>query len=453
MKFTLILSCLILLLSATNAMSEKPLNTSITIYNNNIGVVREAREMELSKGIGTAMAEDVPEAIIPESVKIKFDGRVLEQNYRFDLANFNSILNRYIGKEITITGKETYFGKLIAVSGDNLTLQKKEGGLILLPSIKDYQLSLPSLPDEMTIKPTLVWKINANNAGKQNVDLSYITRQISWRAEYVAVLNENEDKMDLNSWVSIDNNSGATFSDCSLKLVAGDINFDQSSKNRYSPKRMMSGTMAMMEDSYEFSEEALSDFHLYRLDAKTELMNKETKQISLFEAADIKVVKKYKLQHSLGNSLRSNIYSHIEFLNSKDNKLGIPLPAGNFKIFKTQGKDTELLGASNIAHTPRDEKIDIVIGSAFDLLAEEKLVASFQVSKNVSENEYQVIIKNRKNEAAQVEVTSNLGTNCEILSSNYKYEKLNAGAYKFVVPAKANGETPLNFKVRYVYNR
>ena len=215
----------ILLSAAILAQNGDKKNIAVTVYNSDLGVIKDMRSMNISSGQSVIKLTDVAQYIDPTSVHIKLDGEVIEQNYQYDLVSMDKILQKYIDKDIQLFSEsgEMISGKLLSVLGGQIVLNKNDGGLLMIPNTSKYRLSVEALPQGLITKPTLVWMVNSNSSGKQDVEITYQTRGMNWHAEYVAVLNEDDTKTDLNSWVSVDNNSGTTYSNAKLKLVAGDV--------------------------------------------------------------------------------------------------------------------------------------------------------------------------------------------------------------------------------------
>jgi hypothetical protein len=304
-----------------NAQDYERNALNVTVYNSDLGVIKDVRVVELKKGISNIKVTDVAERIDPTSVHIKFKGTVIEQNYQYDLVSLTKILEKYIEKDITLTSEHnTIKGKLLSMG--NIVLRKDDGSLLMLPKLDGYQIAVGALPEGLITKPTLVWTLESDATGKQNIEITYQTSGLNWHTEYVALLNENDTRMDLKAWVSINNNSGATYKNAKLKLVAGDVNRVQ----RYIPE----GVMTKM-DSYgaereeQFKEKSFFEYHIYNLQRPTTIADNETKQISLFDASDIKVTKKY-LYNSGSYYSNSKVAVFVEFENKKDNNLGIPMP-------------------------------------------------------------------------------------------------------------------------------
>ncbi len=428
-------------------------STNVTVYNQNIGVVRQVRSIEMRKGQQEIKITGVAEMIDPTSVHINFDGTVIEQNYRYDLASFIKILQKYIDKEISLVGKKNVItGTLISVTNTQAVIRAADGGLTLIPNTSDYQIAVGKLPEGLITRPTLVWLLDSESSGSSDVELSYMTKGMNWHAEYVAVLNEDDTEMDLNAWVSIENRSGAKYDNANLKLIAGDVNFVNPDRI-IMEERYMRLSANYIESKPQFEEKSFFEYHIYNLQRKTTLMNNETKQISLFEAAGVKVKKKYLynsypyISYQQGNSSKAAVV--VEFVNSRANNMGMPMPAGKVRLYKSDGESVELIGEGMVDHTPKDEIIKLKVGDAFDIVIEEKEVSRDQLAINSYESVRQILFKNRKDEDIVIEVESNLGYNWTILNSNIRYTKLNSTTVVFKVPVAKGEEKTLEYKVRY----
>ncbi|PID56494.1 MAG: DUF4139 domain-containing protein [Ignavibacteriae bacterium] len=434
-----------------NAQEVSKHNLAVTVYNNNLGVIKDNREIDIKSQNSKIEITDVAQLIDPTSVHIKFPGQVIEQNYQYDLVSLNKILQKYIDKNISLISKNNDLveGKLLSARGNQIVLEKKEGGLLMLPNVNEYRLSVESLPEGLITKPTLIWQVLANKTGKQNIEISYQTGGMDWHAEYVAVLNHDDTKLGLNSWVSIDNNSGTTFKNAKLKLVAGDVNRVQNQRMLYKGARNME-KLEFADAAAQFEEKSFFEYHIYNLQRPTTLAQNETKQISLFEAEDIGVNKKY-FYHSNGYNTNGKVNVIIEFDNSKKEKLGMPMPKGKVRVYKSDGESIEFIGEDLIDHTPKDETVKLKIGDAFNVLVEEKQVSHKKITRNVVEKEFEVKIKNRKDKDVVVEVERYLGLNWEILNSSINYQKKNAQTVTFQIPVKKDAESTLKYKVRFIY--
>jgi hypothetical protein len=445
-KILFLVSLLLLFQLCLYGQEKTSKSLNVTVYNSDLGVIKDVRSMDLKKGISQVKITDVPEKIDPTSVLIKFNGSVIEQNYQYDLVSQQKILEKYIDRDITLTSdKTTIKGKLL--SADRIVLREDDGSLIMLPKIDDYQITVGALPEGLITKPTLVWTLESETSGKQDVELTYQTSGMSWHAEYVAMLNPNDTKIDLKSWVSVNNVSGATYKDANLKLVAGEVNRVQPQPPpgyAYDYRKAMASEGAPQ----QFEEKPFFEYHIYNLQRPTTIADNETKQISLFDANDIKITKKYLYKSGSYNN-RGKVAVVVEFENKKDNNLGMPMPAGKVRLYKSDGSTVEFVGEDMIEHTPKDEKVKLRAGDAFDIVIEETEKDYRKIADKVWEQSYDIKIKNHKEENITVEVERYMGYNWEILDSSLKYDKKDAQNIIFHVPVNKNDETVLSFKVRY----
>ena len=276
--------------------AEKPgPGVGLTIYNDNFAVVRESRNMKFEKGRNTVKFTDVASAIDPTSVKfscLSAPGAVtvLEQNYEYDLVNADSLLKRYIDKNITLklkgsgadAGREAK-GILMAAIGGDLIIKGEDGEMHIVDKAGVEEVSLKEAPEDLVTKPTLVWLANAEKGGEQLCEVTYTTGEISWKADYSAVLNLDDTALDFSGWVTIDNKSGAGYRDAALKLIAGDVRRVQPAAPRVYAMRAAKAMEA--EDLTGFAEKAFMEYHLYTLGRKSTINNNEVKQIEFIEPA------------------------------------------------------------------------------------------------------------------------------------------------------------------------
>lgn len=452
-----ILVILFLLQGSIFSQSSDQKSVAVTVYNQNFGVIKDSRSIYISSGYSEIKITDVAQLIDPTSVHIKLDGEVLEQNYQYDLVSLDKILKKFINQDIQLFNEQNEIveGKLLSAFGGQIILEKHEGGLIMLPNVNKYRFSVDYLPEGLITQPTLVWQVNSNSSGKQDVELSYQTKGMNWHAEYVVVLNEDDTELDLNSWVSVDNKSGTTYKNAKLKLVAGDINLIQNINLRGGRQDMYMMTKSSVSNQ-QFQEKTFFEYHIYNLQRPTTLSNNETKQISLFEASNVAAKKKYfygstSNRSSWSQQGQKKVAVIVEFENSEEYGLGVPMPKGKVRVYKSDGESLEFVGEDLIDHTPKKEKIKLRIGDAFDIVVEEVQTENTQISTKVWEQEFEITFKNRKNENVVIEVERNLGTNWDILKTSIDYKKKDAFRVTFNVPVKADSETKLTFRVRYRY--
>jgi hypothetical protein len=451
----------------TSARDRQSVN--ITVYNSNLGLVRETRRLTLPPGRIALRFADVTAQIRPETVHLASltapaSLRILEQNYQYDLLNPAKLLDKFVGKEITLVLRR-YQNNTESFEPVQATLLANNGGQvwringqIVINPTNITEMRFPDLPKNLVATPTLVWDLENRESGPQNIEASYLTAGMNWRADYVLLVNADDTKGDLQGWVTLTNNSGATFEDARLQLVAGDV-------NRVSDQRTydMAGAMARKEMSNEsqFQEQGFFEYHMYTLQRPTTIRESETKQVSLLEAAGFEVKKEFVVngQHyyyagynSPGQPIKEKVGVYVQFRNSQQNKLGMPLPAGTVRLYKKDDKgNQQFIGEDRIDHSPKDEDVRVKVGDAFDIVAERKQTDYKVIARNIYEYAYEIKIRNHKESAITVVVNEPIGGDWEMLSSTFEAKKSAAFAAQFNVPVAKDGEATLSYRVRVRY--
>lgn len=428
---------------SANAQDFERKSLDLTVYNSNLGVVRDVRIIDVKEGKNTLVIKNIPDKIRPTTVLAKFPGKIIEQNYQYDLAAFNSILQKYIGQEIMVGGKASFIGRLVALGDDNLVMQTKEGGLIMLPEFEDYTIQLASMPSNFITMPQLLWSADANKSGKQEVEITYQTEGLSWYTEYNLNLNADDTKADLSSWISLNNNSGMSYLNSNLKLVAGDIAREENMAYQEMNLKTTMGSQLMVQ------EEELFEYHLYEVPGRIDVLNNEIKQLSLFNASDLSLKKRY--VHEQYYSMRaedSKVAVYIDIENKKENNLGIPLPSGIVRIYKTSPKSTEFIGEDRISHTPANKKISLNVGNAFDISVSQKESEIKWITDKVYDTTVEMNILNSKKEDIVLEIVRYLGSRWSIVSESIKSEKRDASTIVYKLPVKKDSEATLIFTIR-----
>ena len=401
---------------------------------------------------------------------------MLEQNYQFDLVSQQKLVERYLDREITVEqvrgdGIESFTGRLLSASG-GLILEDDRGRIRTLQGWSGIQF--PELPGGLITRPTLVWDVQAERGGTHRTRVTYQTQGMSWWADYNLVFAPGKDAssglLDVGAWVSIINQSGASYDDAKLKLVAGDVHRAPQADAAFAGR--IQRMMPAESDVAGFAEKAFFEYHLYTLGRPTTLPDNSTKQIELFEAARgvpaEKVLVYYGLQgfygfapnpvtdRNLGIQSNPKVDVYLRFENVKENGLGIPLPAGRIRVNQVDPADGSMvfIGEDVIDHTPRDETVLIRLGSAFDVVGGRKQV-DFRVdtARKWMEETIEVELRNRKDEPVEVIVKENLyrWTNWEILESSHEWGKVDARTVHFPVRVDAGKEVQLRYRVRYTW--
>ena len=438
-----------LLLAANIVMADE---VSVTVYNSNLGVVHEIRALSFEKGTGRVSFTDVPSQIDPTSVGFEItdpsrSAVILEQNYAYDLVSPEKIYSKYIDKKIDLFDKagNMYSGTLLSFTNGAFVLKNDAGKVQIIRLEQVVNANFPELPEGLVTRPTLFWLYDSDFSGKADCEVSYQTAGIDWSAEYVGILSGDEKKLDLTGWSSINNRSGATFKDATLKLIAGDIHRAPIPRPR-APMGMADEAVLMKASAAGFEEKEFFEYHMYTLPRKATIADNEIKQIALFDPASTAIKKEYYYQPE---SNPTKVKVVIKFTNSKESGLGIPLPAGRTRIFKADDDGSMvLLGEDNIDHTPRDEEVKLTIGYAFDISAEEKVLNYNRISPQIDEREYEIDLRNHKKENVTIKIEKKLYGDWEVTQSSHEFNKKDANTLTFEVPVKADGKETIKYTVR-----
>lgn len=432
-------------------------SVAVTVYNDNFAVVKEQRSIAFNKGLNKIRFTDVASAIEPASVSfqcLSAPGKIaiLEQNYEYDLVSTSSLLNRYLDKTVEVSirgsgadkGTETS-GVLMAARDNNLILKNINGRVEVISSDSVENISLEQLPEDLVTKPTLIWLAEADTAGKELCRVTYTTGNIGWKADYSAILSASENTLDISGWVTIDNQSGATYKDAAIKLIAGDV------RRIEEPHPIMLDEMQykvrMAGVGAAFEEKPFMEYHLYTLSRPSTINNNQTKQIEFITPAQNVPAKKIYLYERSKNDKKVQI--KFEFENKKDSGLGIALPKGKVRVFKKDTDDSlEFVGEDLIDHTPKNEKVSLYIGDAFDIAVEYKLLDS-RVERRMKWEKHSIELKNRKDIAVTVFVDEKFSSwvNWNIEQSSHPYVKKDAATARFTVDLPADSNVTVEYSV------
>lgn len=423
---------------------------AVTIYNNNLALVREARTIQLKKGMQEFRFVDVAAQIDPTSVHFKSltnpkDIDLLEQNYEYDLVGTDRLLQKYVDQQIVASTKDghVFKGKLLNTTSGDVILQGDDGGVVVVKAAVLENIQFPALPEGLLTRPTLVWLLNSKKGGKQESEISYLTNGIKWHAEYVAVTNQEDTEIELSGWVSIDNNSGATYRDAKVKLVAGDVH--RAKKERRLYNSLAKAELMAAPSADQFKEKSFFEYHLYTLQRPATIRDRQIKQLSLFAPAQVKVDKIYTFD-GLANDKKVSV--DLQFKNDKAAGLGMPLPKGKIRVYKKdEDQSQEFIGEDNIDHTPKDEKVKITMGNAFDLVGERKILSDKKLGKRSRQQKIQVILRNHKDKQVVIHVLEHFWGDWEFVGPTPPIIKKDAEKVEFKAPVPANGEKKLEFTV------
>jgi hypothetical protein len=441
---------------------------SVTVYNSNLALVRDVRQIRLQSGVFPLRFEDVAANIMPATVHFRSltdpaKLGVLEQNYEYDLLDQNSLLRKFVGRDLLVVhGEVQPDGHVKSVVSKGTLISDNNGATVwkigdeIVTNAQPY--SFPNVPSDLYSHPTLIWTLENRGADAQRVEASYLTNNMHWSADYVLTVSRDEKSADLDGWVTLANSSGVAYNSARLQLVAGNVHRSEGGldlRNR-AYKALESATVDAAAPA--FQQENFSEFHLYTLDRRTSIQNNETKQISLLNGTNIPVQKYlqvegqqywYRNPQGIGNPIPQPVNVYYRFKNDQKSNLGMPLPAGTVRVYQADSKGAvQFAGENAITHTPKDEDVRVYVGDAFDVVCERKQMDYKRLASNLVEFEYQVTLRNHKDSPVTVEVREPVGGDWEVENSNYKWTKLDATTIGFSIPVEKDGAATLDYRVR-----
>jgi len=436
---------------------EDQRDVAVTIYNGNLGLVRDVREARLPAGQSDVQFMDVATLIDPTTVHLKSLSdpaglKILEQNYEYDLLSSQKLMEKYVGKKVRLyTGDGTYHdATLLTTNGPVYEIN----GQIHLGHYG--RLVLPSLPDNLVATPTLVWLLRNQTERLQRIEASYLTGGITWKADYVLVLNPADDRADLTGWVTIDNKSGATYGNAALKLVAGDVNRAEDFR-RAAQMRDLAAKVVASEASREFAAEGFFEYHLYTLDGRTTIKDNQTKQLSLLSATDVPIQKHliyYGAREYYRNAYgvpvsNQKVGVYLEIQNAKANRLGVPLPKGKIRVYKADSSGSQqFVGEDWIDHTPENERVKIKMGNAFDVIGERTQKDWRKVADHLYEVEWEIALRNHKKADQTVTVIEPVPGDWQVLSSTHRFDKIESHTLQYDILVPKEGAAKLVYRLR-----
>ena len=448
--------------SAVSSRGAETKRMNLTVYNSGRGLVSDQRSVALPGGQVELRFMDVARDVMPETVSIRaVDGagelQVLEQNYEYDLLTPTKLLDKYVGKELLLGFSRMKDNSSVLEETPATLLSNNEGqvfrigdGIVVNPGYQSLRFA--ALPDTLIAEPSLVWQLSHKTAGTRAIEATYLTNGISWKADYVLKLEPSETAGALHGWVTIDNESGATYRNARMQLVAGDIN--QVVSQDYNDSAVMA-VKAESRVGSGFQQKEFFEYHLYTLERPTTLKDRQQKQISLLQGEGLSVQKGYVIeapgwyyQQKVGKQ-KEKVAVQLAIQNSSQNHLGMPIPKGIVRVYKVDSDgSSQFVGEDAIDHTPANERIELTIGNAFDVVAERAQLDWKTLGNSATESEWSVVIRNHKKEAIDVIVRERIFGDWQILEESHPSTKVEAFGAEFKVPVKANGESTLRYRVR-----
>lgn len=430
---------------------------AVTIYNDALALIKEVRRIDFERGANSIALRDVSAKMRPETASLRaLSGgglRLIEQNFDFDLLTPQKLLEKYVGRSVTVIRTNPATG---AETREQAEVLATNGGVVLkyadrIESGVPGRIAYGSIPPNLRERPTLVVQLESAVAGRQAAELSYLSGGLSWRADYVAELAGDESRLDLAGWVTLTNQSGSSYENARLQLVAGDVN-----RVRDELRPQAFAAKAMAAPAAEMAREQLFEYHLYSLSRPTTILDNQTKQVALLSAAAVPVRKEYRLagqdwyyrgaHADLGR--RHKVAVFIEFDN-KGGDLGQPLPKGIVRVYKKDARGNALfIGEDGIDHTAKNEVVRLKLGDAFDVKAARKQTSFRKIADKVYDSAFSIELSNAKDVAVTVKVVEPVPGDWEMLAESQKHTQGDAHSAVWLVHVPAQGKATLDYSVR-----
>jgi len=455
---------------ATRAATlDQQTDLAVTVYNSQIALVRDVRQVDLPAGVADLRLEDIAATVNPTTVHFRSltepsQVRVLEQNYRFDLLDPERLLHKYVGRDVTLVrhtleNQSTKYEEVVArLLAYNQSPVWRIGGEIVTGMAYD-SIRFPEIPETLHSRPTLVWTLDNRGATRHRIETSYLAGGMNWNADYVLTVGRDDVRADLDGWVTVSNTSGTSFRKARLQLVAGNLN-RVAERQEAIDTVMRKAAAAPMADA-DFAREAFSEYHLYTLGRPTTLLENETKQISMLSGTGVPVKKMfvvngqqfyYRNRQAPGSPLKDDVRVFYRFRNDEASGLGMPLPSGTVRVYQADARGgVQFAGEDRIDHTPKDEELTLQIGTAFDVVCERKQTDFARIADNVYEMAFEITLRNHKTTPITVEVNEPIAGDWRMLHSTYEATKTEAFAARFAVPVAADGASVLRYRVRVTW--
>lgn len=446
---------------------DDQVDLNVTVYNSDIALVRDIRNLELPRGTFDLSFMDIAATVNPATVHFRSLTEpsrvsVLEQNYEYDLLEPEKLLRKYVGRDVTLvrtrqvdgtTREEEVTAHLL--SYNNQPVWRINGEIVT--GLHADHIRFPELPDTLFTRPTLIWTLDNGGASRHRVEAKYLASKLSWNADYVLTVARDDKVGDIDGWVTLTNGTGTAFRNATLQLVAGELNRVRENLNRMLAADQMS--MRAEPAAAPMAQEAFSDYHLYTLGRKTTINNNETKQVSMLSGTGFPLQKRYVVNGNRfyyhngarpGAPIKDAVEVFYQFKNEEKGGLGMPMPAGTVRVYQSDSNGgVQFVGEDRIAHTPKDEVLNLKIGNAFDVVCERSQVDFEKIASNVYEIEYAITLRNRKTTPITVEVNEPVGAaTWRMLHATHKWTQTAAFAAQFIVPVDAGAETVLKFRIR-----
>lgn len=452
------------------SLASSQTGVALTIYNENLALVKDARRVPFNVGRNAVAWRGVAAQMRPETALLRDTSdtknssglRLIEQNFDFDLLTPAKLLEKHVGQKVSVI--KTNFATGVETREDATVLSINEGTVLKfadrVESNPSGRIIFNSVPETLRDQPTLVISAHSDKGGERAVELSYLTRGLAWKADYVAELAPDEKSFALNGWVTLTNRSGAAYQNAKLQLVAGDVN-QVRDEMQYLQASRRAQTMDAPAPPVAMQEESLLDFHLYSLAHTTTLKENQTKQVALLSAQQVNASKTYRLdghanyyQSAYGDLAQKLKVAVVLSFENKKPALGLPLPRGVVRVYKRDlANNAQFVGEDRIDHTPENESARLKLGDAFDVTASRRQTDFKRVDAGANrsaqfESAYEFVLKNAKKEAVSVQVVEPIPGTWEVLQESHPHKKAAAHAASWSIKVPAGGEARLTYRVR-----
>jgi hypothetical protein len=448
---------------------DDQVDLAVTVYNSDLALVRDVRELRLARGTGELRFMDIAATVNPATVHFRSITQpaqldVLEQNYEYELLEPDKLLRKYVGRDVTLvrmhqqggtTTPEEVTARLLSY---NTAPVWQIGGEIITGLHADH-IRFPELPGNLFARPTLIWTLQNDGVEQHRVEAAYLAGKLSWAADYVLNVGRDDKAADLDGWVTLTNGSGTGFPNARLQLVAGDLNRVRQEFRLAAMEQVRADRPAAA--APPMAQEAFSEYHLYTFGRRTTINNAETKQVALLNGTAIPIRKRYVVngqnfyyRNALqpGAPIKDVVQVFYQLKNEEKGGLGMPMPAGTVRVYQADSRGgAQFVGEDRINHTPKDETLNLKIGNAFDVVAERKQVDFEKIAANVYEMAFEITLRNHKNAPISVEVNEPVGGTWRMINASHDWTKTDAWATQFNVPVAADGTSVLRYRVRVTY--
>jgi hypothetical protein len=440
---------ILILVCSVQLTAQNKVNRELTIYSNDYGVMLDTREYKLEKGLNNLTFSGVPPTIIQTSVFPIFDGQIIEQSYRYDIENQEMLFNKIKNKKISIINSknEKFTGEFISVN-KAFIFKTENDSIFILPDINDYTIITNNVLSDLILVPTILWKLNSEKSGIQNIAVNYIFREISWNADYNAIIQENDKIIDLDAMFTLVNNTGYTIDDVKVNLVSGKINLevDYLFRGVYKTEDRQ---YKNSNDLTNYNNDKVSDYSIFSLKDRINIEDNESKQITMFNKKNIKV-KRTKRFNSYLRMIDGRFDNYVKIKNDTASGLGLLLPQGKIRFYKSLNNKPEFIGESTVELTNPNEELEFKLGEVPGIKFEQ-IITNESNKPGITITDYEVKINNRTDKDEEIEVIFNIEDKFnKIIKSSFKYEKLNFYQCKYITKIKKGSEITLNYSVETV---